>query len=298
MVSLLLIGSAVTTAVLLALAARLSSLVSTLLVTYLAFTANLGLVTIALSPFQAVTRAGLGAAEAVLLVSAAAVWWVRGRPAPPLGLARTAAREVVTDLPTAAFLAFVLVLLGYELLLGLTVPQNNTDALAYHLARAAAWAQHGGVYWIPDAPTIRMDAFQPFAEQQLLFLLVAVRGGRLVALPQYLAELAALIGGLRIGATNRLLGTPGSRRGLPPRDVLPVRAPGDHGPERHRGGLVPGRRGLPSTGAGTDRAAARRHLGRHGPRREAHHGARAAGPRLAGGTAGPAAASRPRLPAG
>ncbi len=192
MVSLLLIGSAVTTAVLLALAARLSSLVSTLLVTYLAFTANLGLVTIALSPFQAVTRAGLGAAEAVLLVSAAAVWWVRGRPAPPLGLARTAAREVVTDLPTAAFLAFVLVLLGYELLLGLTVPQNNTDALAYHLARAAAWAQHGGVYWIPDAPTIRMDAFQPFAEQQLLFLLVAVRGGRLVALPQYLAELAAL----------------------------------------------------------------------------------------------------------
>ena len=89
---------------------------------------------------------------------------------------------MVTDLPTAAFLVFVLVLLGYELVLGLTVPPNNIDALAYHLAKAAAWAQHGGVYWIPDAPTVRMNAFQPFAEQQLLFLLVAVHGGRLIAL--------------------------------------------------------------------------------------------------------------------
>ncbi|HEX4519432.1 MAG TPA: glycosyltransferase 87 family protein [Gaiellaceae bacterium] len=191
--SLLLIGSALATAVLLALGARLSSLVSTLLVTYLAFTANLGLTTIALSPIQAVTRAGLGVAEALLLVSALAFWWVRGRPAPPLTLARVAVREVVSDLPTAAFLVFVLVLLGYELVLGLTVPPNNTDAIAYHLARAAAWAQHGGIYWIPNVPTVRMNAFQPFAEQQLLFLLVAVRGGRLAALPQFLAELAILV---------------------------------------------------------------------------------------------------------
>jgi hypothetical protein len=192
-VSLLLIGSALATAVLIALAARLSSLVSTLLVSYLAFTANLGLTTIALSPVHAVTRAGLGAAEALLLVCATALWWVRGRPTPPLASARAAAREVVSDLPTAAFLVFVLVLLGYELLLGLTVPPNNTDALAYHLARAAAWAQHGGVYWIPDAPTVRMNAFQPFAEQQLLFLLVAVHGGLLITLPQFLAELAILV---------------------------------------------------------------------------------------------------------
>ena len=192
-VSVLLIGSALATAVLVALAVRLSSLASTLLVLYLAFTANLGLTTIVLSPFREVTRAGLGAAEGVLLLSALALWWVRGRPMPPLAPARGAAREVVSDLPTAAFLVFVLVLLGYELVLGLTVPQNNTDALAYHLAKAAAWAQHGGVYWIPDPPTVRMNAFQPFAEQQLLFLLVAVHGGRLIALPQFLAELAIIV---------------------------------------------------------------------------------------------------------
>ena len=38
-----------------------------------------------------------------------------------------------------------------------------------------------------------MNAFQPFAEQQLLFLLVAVHGGLLIALPQFLAELAILV---------------------------------------------------------------------------------------------------------
>ncbi len=192
-VSLLLIGAALATAALIALAAGLSSLVSTVLVSYLAFTANLGLTTIALSPVHAVTRVGLGAAEAFLLVCATALWWMRGRPTPPLAPAREVARQVVSDLPTVAFLVFVLVLLGYELLLGLTVPPNNIDAYAYHLARAAAWAQHGGVYWIPDPPTARMNAFQPFAEQQLLFLLVAVHGGLLVALPQFLAELAILV---------------------------------------------------------------------------------------------------------
>src|SRR5262249_48591320 len=57
----------------------------------------------------------------------------------------------------------------------------------------AAWAQHGGFYWIPDPPTVRMDAFQPFAEQQILFLLVAVHGARLIALPQFLAVLAILV---------------------------------------------------------------------------------------------------------
>src|SRR5262249_46237635 len=154
---LLLIGSALATAVLLALAARLTSLVSTVLATYLAFVGNLGLTTIALSPVHAVTRAGLGVAEALLLVGAAALWWVRGRPTPPLEPARAAARQVVSDPLTAAFLVFVLVLLGYELLLGLTVPANNIDALAYHMSRAAAWAQHGGIYWIPDPPSVRMN---------------------------------------------------------------------------------------------------------------------------------------------
>jgi hypothetical protein len=198
----LLIGATVATALLAAAAARLPSVVSTLLVAYLALVANVGLTTLVLSPFGAVTRGGLAAAEAVLLAAALAAWWMRGRPGLPLGAARAALREVVRDPVTALFLACVLVLLGYELVLGLTVPPNNGDALGYHMAKAAAWAQQGGIHWIPDAPTVRMNAFQPLAEQELLFLFVAWGSGALFALPQLVAEAAILVA--VYGAARRL----------------------------------------------------------------------------------------------
>ena len=60
----------------------------------------------------------------------------------------------------------------------LTVPPNNWDSLTYHLARVAAWAQHGGYYWIPNAPTDRINEFQPLAEQQILFLFAATGSSR------------------------------------------------------------------------------------------------------------------------
>jgi hypothetical protein len=201
-VALLLVGSAVATSLLLAAAARLPSLAPTLLVAYLAFTANLGLVTLALSPFQWVTRGGLAVAEALLLAGAAVLWWRRGRPGLPLASARGAARVVLASPVTAAFLALVAVVLAYELVLVLTVPPNNGDSLAYHLSRAAAWAQHGGFHWIPNAPTIRMNGFQPLAEQQILFFFVATGRGALFALPQYLAQLAILVA--VYGAARRL----------------------------------------------------------------------------------------------
>ena len=83
-------------------------------------------------------------------------------------------------------------LLGYEAVLAST-PPNNMDSLTYHLARAAAWTQHGGIYWIANAPEVELNAYQPFAELQDFFLMVATGGGRLYALPQYLAELAILV---------------------------------------------------------------------------------------------------------
>jgi hypothetical protein len=91
------------------------------------------------------------------------------------------------------FVAAILVLLGYELLLGLTVPPLNWDSLTYHLTRAAAWAQHHGYFWVPNSPTDRINEFQPLAEQELLFLFAATGGGALVALPQLVAELAILV---------------------------------------------------------------------------------------------------------
>jgi hypothetical protein len=200
-VGLLLIGSALATALLVAAAARLPSLVSTLLAAYLAFVANLGIVTLVLSPFHDVTRDGLTVAEAVLLVGAIGAWWLRGRPGLPVVAARAAVRAVISDPLTALFLAGVLLLLAYEVLLG-TSPPNNMDSLTYHLARAAAWAQHGGIYWIPNAPEVELNAYQPLAEQQNLFLLVATGGGALYFLPQFLAELAILVA--VYGASRRL----------------------------------------------------------------------------------------------
>ena len=180
MVGALLIVAAVAVALLAASAARLPSLVSTLLVAYLAFVANLGIVTLALSPFHEVTRGGLAVAEAVLLAAALAAWWSRGRPRPAAGTGARGRAEVVADPLTALFLVFVARLLAYELVLALTVPPNNGDSLMYHLPRAAAWAQHGGIYWIPNAPNVALNAYQPLAEQQILFLFVATGSGALL----------------------------------------------------------------------------------------------------------------------
>jgi hypothetical protein len=192
-VGLGLIAAAVLVALLLAASLRLPGLVATLLAAYVLLVANAGLVTLALSPARRVTRGGLAAAEGLLLLGALAVWWVRGRPGLPLSAAWPPLRRVLRDPVAGAFLLVAAAALGYELALALTVPANNWDALTYHLARAAAWAQHGGLYWIPNAPTDRMNEFQPLAEQQILFLFVATGSGALYALPQYLAQLAILL---------------------------------------------------------------------------------------------------------
>ncbi|HWB21733.1 MAG TPA: hypothetical protein VG652_02470, partial [Gaiellaceae bacterium] len=198
----LLIVLAVATSVLAALSLGLPSLVSTLLAGYLAFVANLALVTWALSPFDAVTRNGLLGAEVILLAATGATWWLRGKPVVSLADARAALRAVACDPVTLAFLGLVCAALAYELVLALVVPANNWDSLTYHLSRAAAWKQAGGVHWIANAPTARMNEFQPLAEQEILFFFVAAGSGALYALPQYLAELAVLVA--VYGASRRL----------------------------------------------------------------------------------------------
>ncbi|HZO96315.1 MAG TPA: hypothetical protein VFB42_02990 [Gaiellaceae bacterium] len=200
--AVVLLGLPVVTAFLVAAAARLRSLVSTLLAAYLALVVNLGAVTWALSPLRLVTQGGLAATEALLLAAAAAGWWLRGRPLPSLGPARAALREVALDPVSGLFLAVVAALLGYELALALGAPANNWDSLTYHLARAAAWMHHGGVYEIPNPPSANFNEFPPLAEQQILYGFVATRSGALLALPQYLAELAILVA--VYGAARRL----------------------------------------------------------------------------------------------
>jgi hypothetical protein len=197
-----LIALALASATFAALSLRLSSPVTTALAGYVMLVGNLGLVTWVLSPVHAVTRTGLLVAEVVLLAAGFAAWWLRGRPRLELGGARAAAVAISRDPVTLLFLAVVAVALVYELVVAVTAAPNNYDSLSYHLSRAAAWKQYGGVHWIANAPTDRLNEFQPLAEQQILFLLVAAGNGSLVALPQFVAELAILVA--VFGASRRL----------------------------------------------------------------------------------------------
>lgn len=193
MVGLCLIGAAALTAVLAAASVRLGSPVSTLLAAYLAFVAELAILTRALSPIREVTRGGLAVAEAVLLAAAAWVWWRRGRPLPPRASALAAVREAGRDVVTALFVVTVAALLLYEVVLVIGAPADNWDSLAYHLPRVASWVHHGGIYWISNPPTPNFNEFPQLAEQQILFFFVACGSGALFGLPQYLAELAILV---------------------------------------------------------------------------------------------------------
>jgi hypothetical protein len=177
-------------ALLCACSLRLRSVSTTMLAAYVLLVAEVTLLTTGLSPLRWVTRGGLFAGATALLLVAVLCWLARRRPVPHVPrfgpLRRPDAAVVLLGVAVAA--SWI-----YELVLVLGARPNNWDSLTYHLARAAAWAQHGGVYWIPHAPTDRMNEFQPLAEQQVLLLFVAAGRAVLFAFPQYLAGLAASV---------------------------------------------------------------------------------------------------------
>jgi len=193
------LGGSVVASVLFAAAVSPSSVGSWILIAYVVLVAQVtGIVTV-LSPGGHVTSAGLALAVASIVIAAAGIWWMRGFPFVSCGPLRGAAAEILGDRVVAAFAVVVGLALVYELVLVLTVPPNDWDSLVYHLARVAEWVQRGGVHWIPNAPTDRMNEFQSVAEQGILFLFVATGATRLFALPQYVAQLAILIAIYSVG---------------------------------------------------------------------------------------------------
>ena len=194
--------AAATGSLLFAGAIRLRGLVSSLLAAYLVFVSDLVLTTVALSAFREVDRTAIAIVQAVFLAAAIGVWALRGRPLPQIDAAAATMRSLVRSWPTLGFLVLAGILLGYELLLVTTAAPSNWDGFTYHLARVAAWAQHGGIYWIANPPSDILNTRQPVAEQQIFFFFATLGKGRFFALPQYLAQLAGLVA--VYGATRRL----------------------------------------------------------------------------------------------
>ena len=187
------------TAVLTAASLRIRSFVSSVLAAYVVLVAVVTAITIALSPFRLVTRWGLEVAAAIALGAALLLWNRRGgrhfrcRPL-------SALRAAFLDPAVLVLLAAVVASSLYEFVLVLGAPPNNWDSLTYHLTRAAGWAQHGGVHWIGNAPTDRINEFQPLAEQQVLLLFVTSGRAALFALPQWLGGLVAIVGVFGVAA--------------------------------------------------------------------------------------------------
>jgi len=178
------------TALLVAASLRLDGPVPSLLAAYVCFVAETTATTAALSPFRGVTQTRLGEVEVAVFAAALVVWWRRGRPGLAMPRTAAAAWRALRDPIIGAFVLVATAVFAYEFLLVVASPPNNWDALSYHLTRVAMWLQHGGIYWVPDAPTGRINEFQPVAEQEILALFVTTGSAALSALPQFLAELA------------------------------------------------------------------------------------------------------------
>jgi hypothetical protein len=177
------------TALLVAVTGAPRPLPSFILLAWLVAVTEVVVLGLALSPIRAVDRTGYALGELTFLAGALAGWLWAGRPLPPVpSIPRPGDHPILVVLAVAVGLSLV-----YELVLCLTVAPNNWDSLTYHLSRAASWYQHRRVGWIHNAPTERQNAFPVNSELALLWSFIAIRSDRLAALPQFLAQLAALV---------------------------------------------------------------------------------------------------------
>jgi hypothetical protein len=178
---------------LLAASFRFVSTAEFLLAGYLLADAMVVGLTEGLSPWHAVTRAGYLIGLGAIAAGAAAVWWARGRPRPP-----TPPLDELRELRSHRLLlvlgGVVLLGLAYELVIGITTPPNDWDAMHHHLVRAAAWRQRHAVEAIPNVnDTFGVNQSPPDGEIQMLFTLVLLGRDTLATLPQFLAECALLV---------------------------------------------------------------------------------------------------------
>ena len=194
--SLLLVLSVVALGVgagLLAACVTVRSPVSFLLTTYLvAWTAIVGF-TFALSPLHAVTRGTALIWSALVLLISLGLWAHRGRPFPWLRVALDAFGDALRDRAVLVAAAAPIIGIVYTVALAVGTPEDEGDALAYHVPRAAFWDQHHGVSYIAHAVDVRLNVNPTFGEVGILFTMLASGTQRFVGLVQIGAFVACAL---------------------------------------------------------------------------------------------------------
>jgi hypothetical protein len=182
------------TAWLVAASLALRDVTDFLLAVFLCATGAIVLLTLALSPFEGLTRGWLLASSTLLAGAAAIVWSWRGRPAaPPFRPALRASSETLRDPVVAIPAAAVGAGLVYSVVLAIATPPNDYDTLWYHLSRAAFWRQEHGVGYVERANDLRLDVFTPGAELVSTWAMTLSGDERFAALFQLVALLATML---------------------------------------------------------------------------------------------------------
>ena len=202
MLALMVAGALVllATAALLVTSTRPTSVVSFLLGIYLVAWAELITLVLVLSALRSLARIELSVGLLASLVAAGTLWAARGRCRPPSPQpALRTLRDSFRD-PALLLLAGTTALVGaYALVLGVSTPQNEWDALSYHLTRAAYWIQQGFVSYVPGAFDDRVNVNPPNAEIGQLATMLLGSDDRFVWLPQFGAIPATMLAVYGIG---------------------------------------------------------------------------------------------------
>lgn len=169
---------------------------------------------IALSLARALTGPALLASQAAAGVIAAVAWWRSGTPRPPSFRPPRITALLVgarSQPPLALLVAAVVVALAWQAALALAVAPNEPDSIAYHLPRAAMWAQqHTALQYRAGVLNDPRQAHPPNGELLVAWTMGLSHSDRYAQLVQWLAMLGALavifsatqlIGGSRAEAT-------------------------------------------------------------------------------------------------
>ncbi len=153
------------------------------------------------------SRWPLGGGLVLGVAGAAAGWHLAGRPPARATGVRGAFREVAGDAAVLLLLVVVLLEVAYVLAFTLVIPQSDWDSLLYHLPRAAAWVQQGGVGWISGTVDPRLNGFPIHAEVATAATMLLGGSDRYVGLVQLVSLLVTIVAvygiGRRLGLTLR-----------------------------------------------------------------------------------------------